>query len=152
MSESLIIKDGNGDIKSLQVDSGSNGYISNHTLVSTVTCSYIKTYYTDGPDGWDWNSANSGSVDVASFNQTRKGLIINNNTSVGKCYVIMGTGSFGTLTSVTSAPPSYSFLLSPGGIYFADTSTCALQHLIYVPSSSNIPNEQSMSVTVTQIY
>ena len=44
MPDSLIVKDGNGDIKSLQVNSGSYGYISNHEVVSTATGSIIKKY------------------------------------------------------------------------------------------------------------
>ena len=151
MSESLIIKDGSGDIKSLQVDSGSNGYVSNHTLISTTTASNVSIYYTGGPSGWEWSTA-SGTVNVALLDNSRKSIVINNNSEVGKCYVIMGTSSFGTITDVETAPPVYSFLLDSGGTYFGDSSTAALQHLIYVPSSSNIPTAQSMSVVVTQIY
>jgi hypothetical protein len=151
MSESLIVKDGNGSVKSLQVDSGSNGYISNHTLVSTVTGSDVSIYYTNGPSGWDWNSL-SGTVSVAALDNSRKSIVINNNSEAGKCYVIMGTSSFGVINDMETAPPVYSFLLDSGGTYFADSSTAALQHLIYVPSSSNIPTAQSMSVVVTQIY
>jgi len=152
MSQSLIIKDGAGAYKNLQVDSGSNGYISNHTLVSTVTGSVVKKYYTNGPDGWDWQDTESGSISVANYDMSRKSLIIQNDSEVGKCYVIMGTSSFGTLQSVETAPPYYSFMLDGGATYIADTSTAALGHLIFVPSASNIPDSGSMAVSVTQIY
>jgi hypothetical protein len=151
MSESLIIKDGNANIKSLQVDSGSNGYISNHTIVSTVTGAILKKYYADGPDGWNWGASN-GSVQVATYNQSRKSLVISNNTPIGKCYVIMGTGSFGEISDVTLPPPNYTFLLDSGGVYFSEIETAALEHLIYIPSSSLIGEEEVMNVTVTEIY
>ncbi len=150
MSQSLIVKDGNGDIKSLQVDSGSYGYISNHAIVSTATGSAIKKYYTDGPDGWEW-VVSKGVTTILGFDKDRKSLIINNNTEIGKCYILVGSNNFGTITDVTAAPPTYSFLLDPKGTYFSDTTTAVLQHAIYIPSSSNIPNSSSMTVCVTEV-
>lgn len=150
MSQSLIIKDGNGEVKSLQVDSSSYGYISNHAVVSTATTSTITKYYTNGPDGWEWDIA-SGVVEVAAYDKDRKSLIINNNTSVGKCYVLVGSSDFGTITDVTIAPPIYSFLLDFKGVYFADTTSAVLQHAIYVPSSSNISDASSMTISVTEV-
>lgn len=152
MLESLAIKDGIGSLKNLQVSSGSNGYISNHTIVSTATGSNIEKYYVGGPFGWDWQSANSGTVNVADYDSNRKNIIIFNNTELGKCYVLVGSSSFGTIIDIEKAPPYYSFLLDAGGTYSADTTLAPLQHMIYVPSASNISDAESMTVTVTQIY
>lgn len=151
MAESLIIKDGNGSIKSLQVDSGSNGYISNHVVVSAATGSTVAKYYTDGDNGWDWIT-DSGSISVAGYSASRRSLIIANNSEIGKCYILIGSSSFGEITNVEDPPPYYSFLLDSGGTYFADTTSAVLEHMIYVPSSSAIPDASSMTVTVTQIY
>lgn len=151
MAESLIIKDGNGAVKSLQVDSGSNGYITNHVAVSTATGSSVAKYYTGGDAGWDW-AIDSGSVPVAAYSSARRSLIIANNSDVGKCYIIVGSSSFGTIENVENPPPYYSFVLDSGGTYFADTTSAVLEHMIYVPSSSAIPDSSSMTVTVTQIY
>lgn len=151
MSESLIVKDGNGVIKSLQVDSGSNGYITNHTVVSTVTGSNVKSYYNNGPDGWDWDDVSSGSVVAVVQNASRKGVIINNVSQTGKCYVIVG-GSFPTFTSKTTPPSKYSFLLNPNGTYFGDSTTSALSHSFFVVSSSELNDSSSITVTVTEIY
>ena len=73
MSESLIIKDGLGSVKTLQVDSGSNGYIPIHSIISTTTGAFVATFYPDNNDGgWDWNSELSGTSNLASFNKDRK--------------------------------------------------------------------------------
>lgn len=153
MSESLIVKDGNGVIKNLQVNTGSDGYIiPNHVVVSVATGSIINRYFTGGLDSWDWSSAGSGSVSVAAYNPSRRGIIVTNHSEVGKCYVMVGSSSFGTIIDVESPPPYYSFLLDAGGIYFSDVVSSPLEHMIYVPSSSNIPDAASMTVTVTQIY
>lgn len=151
MSESLIVKDGNGVTKSLQVDSGSNGYITNHTVVSTVTGSNVKSYYNNGPDGWNWDSAQSGTVVALQQAPTRKAVIINNVTETGKCYVIVGS-PFPTLTSKTAPPSKYSFLLDPGATYFGDQSTSALSHSFFVVSSSELVDASDITVTVTEIY
>lgn len=149
MSESLIIKNGNGILKNLQVDSGSNGYISNHALVSTVTGSNIYSY---APyDGWDWSS-DDGVVNALPLSQNRKSVIINNNSSAGKCYVLVGSSSFGTIPDITKAPPKYSFLLDSGGAYFGDSSTSALSHIFYIPSASTLINADAITITVTEIY
>ncbi len=149
MSESLIVKDGNGTIKSLQVDSGSNGYISNHTLISTVTGSNVLAY--SPGTGWDWNDASSGSVVALSQNANRKGVIINNVSDTGKCYIIVG-GAFPTLTSKIAPPSKYSFLLNPNGTYFGDSTTSALSHSFFVVSSSELVDSSSVTITVTEIY
>lgn len=151
MSESLIVKDGLGAVKSLQVDSGSNGYISNHTVVSTVTGSNVKAYSPSGTtDIWNWTDQ-SGTIDALSYNSARKGIIINNVSETGKCYVIAGS-TFGTLTSVSQPPPKYSFLLDPGATYFGDASTSALNHSFFVLSSSELVDSSSITVTVTEIF
>ena len=151
MSESLIIKNGNGDIKSLQVDSGSNGYISNHALVSTVTGSNVYVY---APyDGWDWTNDDGVVLSLPrSTDLTRKGVIINNNSETGKCYVLIGNSDFGTITDKTKAPPKYSFLLDSGGVYMGDQSTAALEHNFYILSSSELVDSNAITVTVTEIY
>jgi len=149
MSESLIIKDGNAAVKSLQVDSGSNGYISNHTLVSTVTGSNVYAY---APyDGWDWDT-DGGIVTALAANNTRKGVIINNNSETGKCYVLVGNSDFGTITDTTKAPPKYSFLLDSGGTYIGDSTTAALEHNFFILSSSQLTDSEAITVTVTEIY
>lgn len=150
MSESLIIKDGNGDIKSLQVDSGSNGYISNHTYVSTATNSIVSKYYTNGPSGWEWDIS-KGVVTIANFDSSRKSLIVSNNSTQGQCYILLGSSDFGTIDNVAAAPPIYSFLLEPKCTYFADSTSAVLEHSIYIVSSSNIPNSSSMTVCVTEV-
>lgn len=147
MSESLIIKDGSGIVRNLQVDSGSSGYISNHTLVSTVTGSLVNTYVYGA--GWDWGT-DSGVINVASSNNTRKTIIINNNSEAAKCYVLMGNSDFGTI-NLGEPPEKYTFLLDAGGVYFGDQSTSALEHHICVQSSSYADFGQ-MTVTVTQVY
>lgn len=152
MSESLIIKDGNAVIKSLQVNSGSNGYIANHVAVSSATGSNINRYFTGDANSWNWDGPDSGSVSVAEYSENRRSVIISNHTEIGKCYIMVGSSSFGTITNVQSPPPYYSFLLDSGGTYFSDVVSAPLQHMIYVPSSSNIPDSSSMTVTVTQIY
>lgn len=150
MSESLIIKDGNGSIKSLQVDSGSNGYISNHSLVSTVTASNVLAYIPYGSPGWDW-AGDDGVIAALDTNNTRKSVIINNNSETGKCYVLVGSNDFGTIT-LGQPPQKYSFLLDFGGTYFGDHNTAALEHYICVLSSSELVDSSSITVTVTEIY
>lgn len=152
MADSLIIKDGIGSIRNLQVDSGSLGYITNHTLISTVTGSSVKLYYTDGPDGWNWGDNKTPTI--ADANITRKGIVVQNNSEVGKCYILMGSSgeTFGTISNITLPPSKYSFMLDSGATYFADPTTSALKHIIFVPSSSLIPNSSSMTVAVTEIY
>lgn len=150
MSESLIVKDGLGIVKNLQVDSGSNGYISNHTVVSTVTASTVTAYSPNAEPGWDWVS-DSGSVQALQLNNSRKGVIINNVSETGKCYVVVGS-DFGTLTSVSQPPPKYSFLLDPGATYFGDSMTSALSHTFFVLSSSELVDSSSITITVTEIY
>lgn len=145
MAESLIIKDGNGTIKSLQVDSGSNGYVGNHTLISTVTASNVDAYANGS--GWNWGT---GIAQIATYNQSRKSIIVNNNSEAGKCYVLMGNSDF-SVSDNESPPGKYTFLLDAGGVYFGDSSTSALEHHIYVPSSS-YADASVMTVTVTQIY
>lgn len=148
MSESLIIKDGNGNIKNLQVDSGSMGYISNHTLVSTASGSGVNLY---APySGWDWDT--TVTVSATSHNTFRKSVIINNNSLSAKCYVLVGSSDFGTITDLEKAPPKYSFLLDSGGTYFADYTTAALEHNFFVVSASNLVDSQAVSISVTEIY
>jgi len=148
MSESLIIKDGNGNIKSLQVDSGSSGYISNHAIVSTVTASTVNTY--SPYNGWDWNS-DSGIVSVLPYLQTRKNVIINNNSETGKCYVLIGSSDFGTVT-LGEVPEKYTFLLDSGGTYFADHNTAPLEHSFCILSSSVLTDSSAITIAVTEIY
>lgn len=149
MSESLIIKNGSGVLKKLQVDSGSYGYISNHALVSTVTGSNVYSYSPYA--GWDWSS-DDGVVNALPLSQDRKSVIINNNSLNGKCYVLVGSSSFGTIPDITKAPPKYSFLLDSGGTYFGDSSTSALSHVFYIPSASSLINSEAITITVTEIY
>jgi len=148
MAQSLIVKDGNGNIKSLQVDSGSNGYISNHTLVSTVTGSNINLYYPYS--GWDWDT--EITVSAASLDSLRKGMLIANNSSDAKCYVLVGSSDFGTISDLEKAPPKYSFLLEGGATYFADSMTCALEHNFFVVSASHLTDSDAVTISVTEIY
>ncbi len=152
MSESLYIKDGNGTLKSLQVNSSSYGYISNHSIVSTVTTSSNTLYYTNGPSGWNWDDNKTPTV--AQFAETRKSIVIQNNSDIGKCYILMSAagGTFGEITDNTAPPSSYSIMLDSGATYFADPSTSALKHMIFVPSSSAIATSASMTVAVTEVY
>ncbi len=149
MSDSLIVKDGNGNIKSLQVDSGSNGYISNHAVISTVTGSNVTAYTPYGTNGWDWAS-DDGIVNALSHSQTRKSVIINNNSETGKCYVLLGSSDFGTV--VNGLPENYSFLLDSGGVYFSDHNTAVLEHNFCILSSSELVDYSNITVTVTEIY
>ena len=150
MSESLIIKDGSGVVKNLQVDSGSAGYISNHTIVSTVTGSNVIAYTPYGTPGWDW-SGDDGVVAALDANTSRKSVIVNNNSETGKCYVLVGSNDFGAIT-LGQPPQKYSFLLDSGGAYFGDHNTAALEHHICVLSSSGLVDSSSITVTVTEIY
>ncbi len=154
MAESLLVKDANGSVRSLQVDSGSSGYITNHTLVSTVSNTTLKTYVPNPETdemGWDWTT-DSGSFRVSSQNQNRKGLIIHNDSRFGKCYVAVGKNSYADLENYLDKPKTYSFLLEGGATYFADTLTCALPHAVYIPSSSTTSDLSTMTLSVTEIY
>lgn len=151
MSQSLIIKDGNGSIKNLQVNSGSNGYISNHTLVSTVTASNVVCYAPYQTPGWNWTT-DDGDILALSYNKNRKGVVISNNSSDGKCYLLIGSSSFGTIPNITKQPSKYTFLLDAGATYFGDSSTSALDHVFYVPSASNLINAEAITIAVTEIY
>ena len=159
MSESLIIKDGSGNIKSLQVDSGSSGYISNHTLVPASNTTDIKSFYIDGPNGWSWDSELSGTAALCYKNNSRKGIVIHNNSIDSTFYILLGnmtdTSSycgFDTIDDIEQPPSKYSFLLEAGGTYFADYLTCGLAHSMYIPSSSAISEPSSVKLTITEIY
>ncbi len=156
MSQGLVIKDGNGNIKSLQVDSGSNGYISNHTVVSTATTASVNQFYYGS--GWDWDAA-SGTFLAASLDLSRKGIIINNNSTELECYLLLNSqtdssnnAGFGEIESVALPPSKYTFVLNAEGVYFGDNMTCTLGHSIFVPSSSLAGNKNNICITVTEIY
>ena len=169
MSESLIIKDGNGSVKSLQVDSGSNGYISNHTVVSTVTGTQLHVYtYETGSSTVpfsEWNfhtSSNSGSFKILDYAE-RKGIIISNNSEDTSCYLYVGglnlvdphddyPNDLFEIQDITKPPTRYMFCLEGGGVYFGDAMTSNLEHYPYIPSSSILATPGAVSINVTEIY
>lgn len=169
MSESLIVKDGYGHVKSLQVDSGSNGYISNHTIVSTVsgTQLHVYTYHTGSStiafSEWNFHtSSNSGSFKILDYTQ-RKGIIISNNSENTPCYLYIGGLNIEyphddapidlfEIEDITKPPPRYMFCLEGGGVYFGDAMTSNLEHYAYIPSSSILAVPGAVSINVTEIY
>lgn len=158
MSESLIVKDGNGNVKNLQVNSGSNGYISNHTVVSTADTATEGKYWPNKSGGWQWNSTVDCTVQIAGADANRKALIIHNSGSIGNCYILLRSASdttpnngFGTISNISSRPDKYTFVLEAGSTYFGDESTAALKHSLFVPSSSLLTGTDVMHVSVTEV-
>lgn len=158
MSESLIIKDGNGNVKSLQVNSGSDGYISNHTVVSTVNTATEGKYWPNKSGGWQWTNTTNCTVQIADADSTRKAVIIHNSGSIGNCYILLRSSGdttqnngFDTISPMTSRPNKYTFILEPGSTYFGDESTAALKHSLFVPSSSLLTGADVMYVSVTEV-
>jgi len=158
MSESLLIKDGSGAAKNLQVNSGSNGYISNHTIVSSVDTASEGKYWPGKSGGWQWTSTTNCTVQIAAADIDRKAVIIHNSGSVGNCYILLrsavdatANNGFGTISPMTSRPDKYTFILEPGSTYFGDESTAALKHSLFVPSSSLLTGADVMYVSVTEV-
>lgn len=159
MSESLIVKNGNGEQVELQVEAGSeNRKIPVHTLASTVSTTTIKKLYPDGPNGWTWTSPTDCTAVAAQFQPGRKSIIIQNSGSVGVCYIKLSNGvaginnTFGEIQDTSSAPPTYSFILEPGGIYFGNTDTAALRYNLFVPYAEGLNSDSDMVVMVTEIF
>lgn len=131
--ESLVIKDGLGNLKALSVESGSEGYIPIHMAppVSTVTQIVSSSF--------DWSTAASGTFKIAHEEPTRRSLMVF-NPGPHDLYIALSTNGSITngfsLVDTSSAPTYYSFILYPSGTYTADVNTAALHHGGYFVSSS----------------
>ncbi len=94
----------------------------------------------------DWagtGSSNiSGTFILANSSSFRRGLMFANNTNKD-LYIALGDNDFAStngfgLTTTSSAPAVYSFILYPSGTYFADQSFVNIKHSGFFVSSSNI--------------
>lgn len=99
------------------------------------------------------SSANvSGTFILADSSPTRTALMFSNKTN-GNLYVALGDNDsvekngFG-LTSTSSAPFNYSFVVYPSGSYFADPSFIGVKHSGFFVSSSQVSD---YAVTVYKI-
>lgn len=143
MTDSLIIKDGSGNIKSLTVESGSYGYIPVHqmpvvtTVSQTVSSSFV------------WNTPSSGTFLLAANSTNRKGLTLF-NPGPHNLYVALsstgGTLNGFTLVNTASAPSSYSFIIYPSGTFQGDSTNVSVNYGGYFISGS-----ASSGVYVTSI-
>lgn len=97
-------------------------------------------------------SANiSGTFILAESASARTGLMFANNTSYD-LYVAIGNGSYTTtngflLSSTSSAPIDYSFILYSSGTYSADAQFANAKHSGFFVSASNI----DVTINVTKI-
>jgi hypothetical protein len=188
MTQSLIIKDGNGNIKSLAVETGSYGYIPVHHISSSntspvyitassanplpvtgtlavdvvigdvinVTASATNPIYVTGVlstivtpvttvnqsyvNSFSWSTAASGTFAITGSATTRKGLSIF-NPGPYNLYVALSTAG-GTkngfiLSSTSSAPTYYSFIIYPSGTYLADQTNVGVNYGGYFISGSS---------------
>lgn len=143
MTDSMIIKDGSGNIKSLTVESSSYGYIPVHqmpvvtTVSQTVSSSFV------------WNTPASGTFLLAANDASRKGLTLFNPGPYNLYVALSSTG--GTLNGFTlvnteSAPSYYSFIIYPSGTYEANSTNVSVNYGGYF-----ISNSASSGVYITRI-
>lgn len=156
-AQSLVVRDGNAIVRSLQVNSGSAGYIPNHSLVATAEDTDIKMYFPNpnvglGETGWTWGTTDSNVFVAAAADSDRKGVVIHNNSSLGQIYLLLGNTTFGNNPDQSKAPVKYTALIEPGATYFGDTLTCSVAHKIYAVSGSTLTNAEAITVSVTEIY
>jgi hypothetical protein len=131
--ESLVIKDGLGNLKALSVESGSEGFIPIHMQppVSTVTQIVSSSF--------DWSTQASGTFRIAHDEPNRRSLMVFNPGPHDLYICLSSNGSITngfTLVDTASAPSYFSFILYPSGTYTADVNTAALYHGGYFVSSS----------------
>lgn len=133
MTQSLIIKDGNGSTKNLTVESSSYGYIPVHTMpvVTTVSQTSVTSF--------DWSTSASGTFQIVGSNTSRKGLTIF-NPGPSNLYVCLstsgGTKNGFTLVDTASAPTLYSFIIYPSGTFQADATNAGVFYGGYFISGS----------------
>ena len=156
MTDSLIIKDGEGNIKSLEVESGSYGYkpvhiiesINNAVIVDSINTAVgvvstpapiagIAVPYQILSSYFSWmGNPDDGTYIAASYDLTRKGLTIFNpgpyNVYVGIATdPDAGTTNGFIVSDTSSAPDVYSFILYPSGTYIAEDVFRNFMHGIY---------------------
>lgn len=143
--QSMIIKDGAGNTKSLTVESSSYGFIPFHQITSSTTS---PVYITETPvttvaqsaiTSFNYGTSASGTFTIASNNTARKGLTVF-NPGPNNLYLALsttgGTTNGFTLTNTASAPTLYSFIVYPSGTYIADSTTVGVYHGGYFISGS----------------
>lgn len=162
MAQSLVIKDGNGNIKSLTVESSSYGYIPVHQITSSVSAPIYVTGAISVPQltpvttvsqssvtSFTWSTAASGTFQITSSSATRKGLTVF-NPGPNNLYVALSTAGDAkngfALTNTASAPAYYSFIIYPSGTYIADQTNVNVNYGGYFISGS-----ASLGVYVTAI-
>jgi len=102
---------------------------------------------------FDWSSAASGTVCLASASFYRKTLTIVNPTadslfiSIGADSGLTGTNGL-AINSTASAATEYSFILYPSGTYFAEPHNVGMFHGGYMISGSSSGNR----IFVTETY
>ena len=102
---------------------------------------------------FNWSTAASGTVCLASASVSRKSLTITNPTpdnlyiSIGSDAWLTGTNGFATGDS-SSAPTEFSFIIYPSGTYFAEPHNIGMFHGGYMISGSNTGNR----IFVTETY
>jgi hypothetical protein len=143
--QSMIIKDGAGNTKSLTVESSSYGFIPFHQITSSVTS---PVYVVDAPvttvaqsavTTYNYGTSASGTFAIASNSTTRKGLTVFNPGPSNLFLALStagGTTNGFTLASTASAPTLYSFIIYPSGTYTADSTTAGVYHGGYFISGS----------------
>lgn len=167
MTDSLIIKDGNGNLKSLEVESGSYGYIPTHNIGSITNAVTVNgaieviptppsTYGIPYPilsSYFSWvSNPEDGTYVAALLDSSRRGLAIF-NPGPYNMYIGIATDEYaGTVngfivSDTSSAPDVYSFILYPSGTYIADEATRCFMHGIYYITGAVNP-----ITLVTQTY
>jgi hypothetical protein len=138
--------------------SSTNTYLQVHLAPVATGSAKNRVSWSDPSPGaglyFDWDSAQSGSVLVASSSVDRKALIVF-NPSAADIYVSLGqqgypeTNGF-SLFSTASAPNFYSFILYASGTYFADPQNVGVAHALYAISSSEASSNRD--IMITEIY
>lgn len=155
---SLNIKDGNGSAATLKTTLDSSDHVPHHRIDGpvTVTSSLANplavtgTVYTYIPavttvtktatTSFAWNTAASGSFNIASESISRKGLTVFNPGPHNLYLALSTNGSVThgfTITSTSSAPTLYTTILYPSGTYIADPTTVGVYHAGYFISGSS---------------
>ena len=102
---------------------------------------------------FDWSTAASGTVCLASSSVSRKSLTITNPTS-DNLYIAIGTDAYFAATNgfgityVSLGATEYSFIIYPSGTYFAEPHNVGMFHGGFMISGSNAANR----IFVTETY
>jgi hypothetical protein len=135
---------------SLSVNTASTIEVSNFPETVTVTSSIANPVYVSTPpvttviknysSSYDWTTVASGTFTLAQNNTNRKGLTIFNpgpyNLYIAYSNIANDTNGF-ILSSTSSAPDLFSFVLYASGTYFADNTLVGVCHGGYFISGSS---------------